>query len=90
MPIPLALLILPYLTGNLFGMAFPLFTTQMFTKMGVNWAATLLGLIGLLLTPAPFLFYRFGARIRAHSTFAPGVDLKIAAELAREEKAGAV
>lgn len=41
--------------------------------MGVNWAATLLGIIGIILTPSPFLFYKFGARIRAGSTFAPGI-----------------
>ncbi|KZP25669.1 MFS general substrate transporter [Athelia psychrophila] len=62
--------------------AFPLFTVQMFQGMGVGWACTLLGLVGLLLTPAPFLFYRYGARIRGRSTFAPGVDLKIAKEMA--------
>ncbi|KAF7969482.1 hypothetical protein HWV62_27281 [Athelia sp. TMB] len=69
--------------------AFPLFTVQMFTKLGVGWACTLLGCVGLLLTPAPFLFYKYGPRIRAQSAFAPGIDLKIAKELAEmEEKAG--
>lgn len=63
---------------------FPLFTVQMFTKLGVNWACTLLGLIGLLLAPSPFLFYKYGARIRAKSKFAPCVDLKIAKILEEE------
>ncbi|KAG5644441.1 hypothetical protein DXG03_008536 [Asterophora parasitica] len=64
--------------------AFPLFTTQMFTNMGVNWALTLFGLFGLLLAPSPFLFYRYGAQIRSRSKFAPCLDLKIAKELAQE------
>ncbi|KIM80274.1 hypothetical protein PILCRDRAFT_822775 [Piloderma croceum F 1598] len=68
--------------------AFPLFTVQMFTKLGVNWASTLLGIIGIVLTPSPFLFYKFGARIRAGSTFAPGIDLRIAKELELEKQAG--
>ncbi|KAF8154437.1 MFS polyamine transporter [Crassisporium funariophilum] len=61
--------------------SFPLFTVQMFTNLGVNWAATLIGLIALLFVPSPFLFYKYGPRIRAHSKFAPCVDLKIAAEV---------
>ncbi|OSX62324.1 hypothetical protein POSPLADRAFT_1143698 [Postia placenta MAD-698-R-SB12] len=53
------------------GAAFPLFTTQMFQNLGINWACTLIGLLGLLLAPIPFLFYRYGAYIRAKSTFSP-------------------
>ncbi|KAJ7171197.1 major facilitator superfamily domain-containing protein [Mycena filopes] len=68
--------------------AFPLFTVQMFDKLGVNWASTLLAGIGLLLAPSPFLFYKYGARIRANSKFAPCLDLKVA-KLLEEEKAAA-
>ncbi|KAJ7088126.1 MFS polyamine transporter [Mycena epipterygia] len=71
---------------SLVAAAFPLFTVQMFGKLGVNWAATLLGGVGLLLAPMPFLFYRYGARVRAGSTFAPCVDLKIA-KILEEERA---
>ncbi|KAF9458424.1 multidrug transporter [Collybia nuda] len=64
--------------------AFPLFTVQMFTKLGINWACTLLGLLALLLAPSPFLFWVYGARIRQRSTFAPCIDLKIAKQLKEE------
>ncbi|KAL1743340.1 major facilitator superfamily domain-containing protein [Schizophyllum fasciatum] len=67
--------------------AFPLFIVQMFQQLTVKWAATLLGLIGLLLAPSPFLFYRYGPAIRARSTYAPCLDLKIAKELAEEKAA---
>ncbi|KAF9556864.1 MFS polyamine transporter [Agrocybe pediades] len=67
--------------------AFPLFTVQMFTNLGVNWACTLLGCISLLFVPCPFLFYKFGPKIRTHSTFAPCIDLKIAAAMKKEEEA---
>ena len=50
---------------------FPLFTVQMFTKMGVGYAATLIGCVGFVLMPSPFLFYRYGAAIRQKSKFAP-------------------
>ena len=51
--------------------AFPLFTEQMFHNLGINWAATLLAFVALILTPSPFLFYKYGVRIRRRSTFAP-------------------
>jgi len=40
--------------------------------MGVNWACTLLGLVSLILCPIPFVFSKFGARIRRDSYFSPG------------------
>ncbi|KAF8205974.1 multidrug transporter [Mycena galopus ATCC 62051] len=69
---------------SLVAAAFPLFTVQFFTNLGVHWAATLLGGVGLLLLPSPFLFYKYGARIRSNSKFAPCLDLKIAKALAQE------
>ncbi|KAI9430447.1 MFS polyamine transporter [Lactarius indigo] len=69
------------------GAAFPLFTTQMYEGMGVNWASTLIGCIALLLLPIPFLFYKYGPRIRARSKFSPSRDLEIAKELEAERKA---
>ncbi|THV00011.1 MFS polyamine transporter [Dendrothele bispora CBS 962.96] len=66
---------------SLVGAAFPLFTVQMYTNMGINWASTLIGLVSLLLTPMPFLFFKFGRVIRARSKFAPCIDLKIAKEM---------
>lgn len=70
------------------GAAFPLFTTRMYHGLGVQWASTLIGLVALLLAPIPFLFFKYGARIRERSQFAPCVDLRIAKEIA-EEKAEA-
>jgi MFS transporter, DHA1 family, multidrug resistance protein len=67
--------------------AFPLFTVQMFDGMGVNWACTLIGFLALLLSPSPFLFYKYGPRIRGTSKFAPCLDLKIAKQLEQEDAA---
>ncbi|KIK53038.1 hypothetical protein GYMLUDRAFT_179505 [Collybiopsis luxurians FD-317 M1] len=53
------------------GAAFPLFTVQMFHNLGTNWAATLIALLALALAPMPFLFYKYGAKIRERSKFAP-------------------
>lgn len=43
---------------SLFAAAIPLFTTQMFMGMGIQWASTLLACIGILLAPSPFLLYK--------------------------------
>ncbi|CAD6571028.1 MAG: hypothetical protein TREMPRED_000107 [Tremellales sp. Tagirdzhanova-0007] len=47
---------------SLLGAAFPLIAQPLFHNLGVNWACTLLGCIGILLGITPFLFFRFGAR----------------------------
>ncbi|KAL7823517.1 major facilitator superfamily domain-containing protein [Trichoderma gracile] len=56
---------------SLFGAAFPLFGRQMFEGMHIEWAATLLGCVAVLLAPIPFVFYFYGAKIRAKSKIAP-------------------
>lgn len=47
------------------GAAFPLFTTQMYDKLGLNWASWLLAFIGLAMILIPYVFYYFGAVLRA-------------------------
>ena len=59
------------------GAAFPLFTTQMFVNLGINWAATLLSGITLLLAPMLFLFYKYGSWVHSKSSFALCTDLKV-------------
>lgn len=53
-----------------FGAAFPLFATAMFHNLGINWAGTVLGCIAVALIPIPFLFMKYGKRIRQRSKFA--------------------
>ncbi|KAI0189894.1 MFS multidrug transporter-like protein [Astrocystis sublimbata] len=50
-----------------YGAMFPLFTVQMYKKLGIPWATSLLGFIGLALLPIPFVLYRFGPALRAKS-----------------------
>jgi len=71
---------------SLVGSAFPLFTVQMYENLGINWASTLIALLCLILAPIPFLFFKYGARIRQHSKFAPCLDLKIAKQIREEEE----
>lgn len=55
---------------SLFGAAFPLFTKPMYEKLGIHWAAALPGFLALLCAPFPFLFYKYGAQIRAKCKYA--------------------
>ncbi|BGP20179.1 hypothetical protein JCM10213v2_008314 [Rhodosporidiobolus nylandii] len=68
--------------------AFPLFTTQMFNAMGINWACSLFGFIGLVLAPSPYLFRRYGWHLRKRSRFAPCLDIAMRERVEREEREG--
>jgi DHA1 family multidrug resistance protein-like MFS transporter len=64
------------IAGNTFlrslcGAGFPLFARQMFDGMGIQWAATLLGCVAIVLAPIPFCFYFYGHKIRERSAYAP-------------------
>lgn len=48
-----------------------LFTRQMFRVLHVQWACTLIGCVACLMMPIPFVFYKFGPKIRERSRFAP-------------------
>ncbi|OJD29541.1 major facilitator superfamily [Diplodia corticola] len=50
---------------SLFGAAFPLFTTQMYQKLGIHWASSLAAFLSVLCLPFPFLFYKYGEAIHA-------------------------
>ncbi|MCJ1327335.1 hypothetical protein MMC10_004004 [Thelotrema lepadinum] len=53
-----------------FAAAFPLFGVAMFDKLGYNWATSLLAFLSLIMAPFPYIFYKYGKRIRRKSKFA--------------------
>ncbi|KAE9408218.1 MFS general substrate transporter [Gymnopus androsaceus JB14] len=55
---------------SLFGAGFPLFAEQMYDKLGSQWASSLLGFIALIMVPIPFVFLKYGAKLRAKSKHA--------------------
>ncbi|PBK65970.1 MFS polyamine transporter [Armillaria solidipes] len=57
------------LCRNLAAMAFPLFTTQMYGKLGYTWASTLFACIAAVMIPIPFVLFFYGPSIRRHSKF---------------------
>lgn len=42
----------------------------MYEKLGYQWATALLGFLMLAMLPFPYLFFKYGKRIRARSKFA--------------------
>lgn len=49
--------------------AAPLFTSQMFRALGVGAGGSVIGGVAAVLTPVPFIFYRYGRLIRSKSKF---------------------
>lgn len=47
-----------------FGAGFPLFTMYMYHNLGIHWATCIPAFLALACVPFPFLFYRYGSRIR--------------------------
>lgn len=46
----------------------PLVGTYLYAGIGPNWAGTLLGLLEVAIIPIPFVFYKYGYKIRQKST----------------------
>lgn len=55
---------------SVWGAAVPLFTIQMYHRLGDQWATSLMAFISLACCLIPYLFYFYGARIRAFSKYA--------------------
>ncbi|SCU83743.1 LAME_0C06414g1_1 [Lachancea meyersii CBS 8951] len=55
---------------SMWGGAVPLFTIQMYHRLGLEWASTLMAFISLACCAIPYLFYFFGASIRRRSKYA--------------------
>ncbi|KAK1925413.1 MFS general substrate transporter [Papiliotrema laurentii] len=52
------------------GAAFPLFANALFSHLGIGGGNSLLGGLACLFIPFPFLFIKYGARIRSRSKYA--------------------
>ncbi|OJJ65500.1 hypothetical protein ASPBRDRAFT_201765 [Aspergillus brasiliensis CBS 101740] len=58
------------LLRSVFGAAFPLFTPYMYSGLGIHWASTVPAFLTLLCLPLPFVFYKYGAAVRARCKYA--------------------
>ncbi|KAH8879227.1 MFS general substrate transporter [Thozetella sp. PMI_491] len=59
---------------SFWGAAVVLFTEQMYDRLGDQWASSLLAFISIACCAIPFLFWRYGAKIREKSKYAYSGD----------------
>jgi hypothetical protein len=60
-----------YIVRGLTGFGFPLFSPEMYAKLGYGWGNTLLALLALVIgCPIPFVLWRYGEKLRAASNYA--------------------
>jgi hypothetical protein len=59
---------------SVFGAAFPLFTSQMYARLGIHWASSIPAFLAVACIPLPFLFYKYGASIRKKCKYAAQAD----------------
>lgn len=55
---------------SIWGACVPLFTIQMYHRLGYEWATSLMAFISLACCAIPYLFFIYGARIRKFSKYA--------------------
>ncbi|KAF4121509.1 Sugar (and other) transporter [Geosmithia morbida] len=53
---------------SIFGATLPLAGPKMYEALTPQWAGTLLGLVEVTMIPIPFVFWRYGAKIRGRSS----------------------
>ncbi|CDK27895.1 unnamed protein product [Kuraishia capsulata CBS 1993] len=61
---------------SLWGASVPLFTIQMYHRLGYEWASSLMAFISLACCAIPFGFYFYGAKIRTWSKYAYSPELE--------------
>ncbi|KAK9494577.1 major facilitator superfamily domain-containing protein [Lipomyces doorenjongii] len=55
---------------SIWGATVPLFTIQMYRRLGNEWGGSLLAFLSLACCAIPYLFYFYGAKIRSYSKYA--------------------
>lgn len=53
---------------SILGGSLPIAGHAMYSTLGANWAGTLLGLLEVAIIPIPFIFYKYGHKLREKST----------------------
>ena len=68
---------------SVFGVILPFAAAPLYEKLGIAWACTLLGILSAVMSIIPFVFIRYGEKIRRHSKFCQEIREKKAQD---EEK----
>ena len=70
-----------------FGAVLPFAAGPMYRKLGIAWASSLLGFASLACCIIPYVFIRYGDKIRANSSFCQELALKKRGQNEVERKA---
>ncbi|CCE63980.1 hypothetical protein TPHA_0G01430 [Tetrapisispora phaffii CBS 4417] len=65
---------------------FPLFTVQMYENLTIKWASTLFALVCVVMIPVPWIFERWGPKLRNISQFGWAAMAREQAKLKQEEE----
>lgn len=68
---------------SVFGVILPFAAAPLYKNLGIAWACTLLGILSAVMSVIPFVFIRYGEKIRRHSKFCQEIREKKAQD---EEK----
>jgi MFS family permease len=60
------------------GAAFPLFTSQMYAKLGIHWASSIPAFLTVACLPFPFVMYKYGPAIRMKCKYAKEAAILLA------------
>ncbi len=71
---------------SVFGVVLPFAAKPMYSTLGVNWACTLLGLLSALMSIIPFVFIKYGQRIRDNSAFCQQLKRKKAEDEEKQQQ----
>lgn len=69
---------------SLFGAAFPLFTPVMYRKLGIHWASSIPAFLSVACIPFPFLFYKYGEKLRNKGKYAAEAAVALQKLLAQQ------
>lgn len=71
---------------SLFGVLLPFAAKPMYTRLGIAWACSLLGFLSLVMCVIPFVFIRYGDKIRERSKFCQFLRQKQEEEAQEKER----
>ncbi len=74
------------LSRSSFGAVLPFATRPMYRALGVAWATSLLGFLAVALCVVPFVFLRWGGRMRERSRFCQYLKQKKREEMEERER----
>ena len=73
-------------TRSTFGVVLPFAAKPMYSTLGVNWACSLLGFLSALMSIIPFVFIKYGQKIRDNSAFCQDLKKKKAEDEEKQQQ----